>query len=427
VSATLPQTLAAFDAHRLDTRRDKHDRSAWETDCPVCRDLSDATWPVRITEAWPGGPVVLRCISGCDQRAILAAVGLGPDPDRLAAAGALGPGLERVDLAALRDAPVEPLSWLAEGVLAPGMLTLLSGRETTGKSTVASALASAVSRGTDVAGIACRRCPVLVLDAENPPWVVKARVHAFDPDLSAFEHVAVEPGVFQLAHRLAEVEALIAAIGAGLLVLDSLASLVGDMDENSAASVEGVLGRLRALLRRRDCAGLLLHHAAKGNDGEGFRGSTAISAGVDLRYVLTRRTERLTLTCRKSRPAPEAGPFHLSMRETPSGLAVLEAAEPTRAGRDTDGDDRLAQRLGEAAAGRGELRKAALCAAAGVAPNAGTTARAIRRALADRYLVKIAHGFYEAGPNAGDSSIHPPAEGGEGGWMNAAKAPVAAA
>jgi len=430
VSATVAQALTAFAAHGLDTRPDERGERAWDADCPVCRHLSDAHWPLRITEARPGGPARLRCISGCDERAMLAAVGLGgvplavvPEPVPAAPAedwSALGAGLERWDLEALLSGPLEPPPWLADGVLARGHLTLLSGREGLGKTAFANALGSAISRGRAVAGIGCQRARVLVLDAENDRWIVRHRLRAFDPDLSAFEHVGVEQGVFNLARQIGDVEAMVARHRADLLVLDSFATLAGPtLEENNAASVVGVLGPLGAMLQRQDCAGLLLHHAAKVNDGEGFRGSTAIPANASLRHTLTASGNRLTLTCRKCRLAPTPGPWHMQMSTRPSGLMVLEATDPPRrTAVEPDTDDRLARRLGEHAATTGEVRKGELCDAVGIKPNDGSTGRAIKHALEAGYLLKVAHGIYAAGPNAAGSSIHPPAEGGEGGWMN---------
>lgn len=426
------EVLDALRARGLKTRFDPSQAGAWDADCAGCHPRSAGLWPLRITERYPGDVVRLECVNGCSERAIFNALGLDAGPlapvCALAPAASadgwsgLGAGLERWDLATLLDGPLEPPPWLADGVLARGHLTLLSGREGLGKTAFANALGSAISRGRAVAGIECRRGRVLVLDAENDRWIVRHRLLAFDPDLSAFAHVGVEQGVFSLARQLGDVEAMVARFRADVVMFDAFATLAGPtLEENNAASVTAVLGPLGAMLQRQNCAGLLLHHAAKANDGEGFRGSTAIPGNASLRHTLTASGERLTLTCRKCRLAPTPGPWHMRQSTTPSGLMVLEAADPPRRGQ-VDADaatvERLARRLGEHAAVTGKVRKRELCAALGINPNDGSTGRAFKRALEAGYLVKVVHGVYAAGPSAAGSSIHPPAEGGEGGWMN---------
>lgn len=433
------EVLDALRARGLKTRFDPSQAGAWDADCAGCHPRSAGLWPLRITERYPGDVVRLTCANGCSEQAIFNALGLHagplavvPEPAPLAPVegwSALGAGLERWDLPALLDGPLEPPPWLADGVLAYGHLTLLSGREGLGKTAFANALASAISRGRAVAGIECRRGRVLVLDAENDRWIVKHRLLAFDPDLSAFEHISVEQGVFSLARQLGDVEAMVVRHRADAVMFDSFATLAGPtLEENNAASVIAALGPLGEMLQRQNCAGLLLHHAAKANDGEGFRGSTAIPANASLRHTLTASGDRLTLTCRKCRLAPTPGPWHMRQSTTPSGLMVLEAADPPRRGQvEADTVEQLARRLGEHAAMAGKVSKGELCAALGIKPNDGSTGRAFKRALEAGYLVKVSHGVYAAGPNAGGSSIHPPAEGGEGGWMNPDEGQEAAA
>jgi hypothetical protein len=122
-------------------------------------------------------------------------------PKPLAPYGTRGFGtLHRCDIGEMLATEPEPIDWLATGVAARGYLTLLVGREKTGKSLMALAISARCAEGGGtVAGIECAPARVLYVDSENgareiPP--ARARARALHRDRA--RHLRgrrVQPGI----------------------------------------------------------------------------------------------------------------------------------------------------------------------------------------------------------------------------------------
>lgn len=409
MTATAIEVLRALRAAGLDDRADARSQHKWHAACPLC---SAPRRPLTIAEAERDGPVRLTCRSGCAESALLAALGLGPATEHEAAAGP-AVVLRVLDMERLLTTDPEPVPWIAAPLLARGAVTMLAGREGQGKSMLALALAAAIGHGSTVAGIRCEQGRVLVVDAENGEREAHRRVRGLGVKAGAL--VYVEADGFNLRTQLDQLAALLADHAPDVLVLDSFRSLAPGLDENDSAPVEATLGPLRGLARHHDCGVLLLHHAAKASDG--YRGSTAIGAAVELGFTLARERDdpqartRRRLACWKCRLAPEPEPRWLTL-EAHDGRVVIGSAEqpadpvagPTR-------EDDLAQRLGEIAAERGPSRWGELCAAAGANPGTGTSNRARDRALQAGALVRLGHGTYGPPPDHAGPSIQPRSAG----------------
>jgi len=95
--------------------------------------------------------------------------------------------------------------------------------------------------------------------------------------------------------------------GARLLILDPIAELWGDIDENAASETSPVLKALRAIARETGAAIVVAHHTNKGRVEE--RGSTAIRNAAGAMYILTWNIEEgvrtRKLECNKLRHAKE--------------------------------------------------------------------------------------------------------------------------
>ncbi|MFL5910437.1 MAG: AAA family ATPase [Gaiellaceae bacterium] len=395
MSAATEQFIVRLAAAGFDTRSDERGAHAWDADCPSCNAVSDGLWPLRITEA-PAGVPVLRCTSGCTQRAIVSALA-DREAELSDAAGVeysspARPGLRVLDVERMLTSEPPPVPWIAEPLLARGAVTMLVGREGLGKSMFALALAAAIGHGSSTGGIACRSGRVLVIDAENGEAEAHRRVRCLGVKPGALVYVEAER--FNLRTDLREVEALLGEHHPDVLVLDSLRSLAPGLEENDSGPVEAALGPLRALARRHRCAVLVLHHAGKANNA--YRGSTAIGAAVELGFTLARDGDdphRRALTCWKSRLAAEPAPRTLSLRAGEGRIAITtaEPATSTAAGSRTD---ELADRLAAIVAERGVLAWGELAALAGVEPESGTAKRARRRAIDKRQLAGHGRGLY---------------------------------
>lgn len=236
--------------------------------------------------------------------------------------------LRVLDVAQMVASDPPPIPYVIEGIAIKRALTLIAGREGEGKSLLVMALAAGVAQGESVAGIGCKQCKVLVVDAENGEYEIHRRVKALG--LPSTGVTVVEAKDFHLGRNLAELESLIAREQPGLVILDSFRSLWPGGDENDSAAVAAVLDPLRNMLRRLGPAGILLHHVSRaGND---YRGTSAIGASIEVGFRLARHSkdpdkhDRRSLHCFKSRPAPEPEDRWLRLH-TEREQVFIEAAE----------------------------------------------------------------------------------------------------
>jgi hypothetical protein len=176
-------------------------------------------------------------------------------------------------------------SWLWHGYLAPGAVTLLTGRWKAGKTTLASLLLARMATGGQLAGLALAAGNALVVSEENPgQWLERL------PAGESMDHVGWMCRPFQGPVRPAQWQAFLAGLADlhqrdpfALLLIDPLAAFLPGRNENNATCM------LEALtpLQRLTCRGvstLILHHPGKGEPplGQAARGSSALSASVDI-------------------------------------------------------------------------------------------------------------------------------------------------
>ena len=239
------------------------------------------------TNCWKEGqPIVPGLEPSRDEETIRAwwamwpTAGVGMIDEQSVGAGRLRP----LDTHRLLTTDAPRVEWLIDGVVARGLLTLIVGREKTGKSLLDLAFAvQMASGGGELADISCTRGRVIIVDAENSEDEVHRRLRAMGMQ-PAFEDqlVIFEARGFDLRRDLELVEQELERHEPALVVLDAFRSLWGgkevESDETAAA-----LDPLRQLLHDRGVGGLLAHHARKADDE--YRGNTGIGASVE--HIIT--------------------------------------------------------------------------------------------------------------------------------------------
>lgn len=235
--------------------------------------------------------------------------------------------LRRLDVARMIATDPPPVDWIVPGLLVRGNVTMLSGREGTGKSILAMGIAAAMSHGAAFLGERLDRGRVLYVDAENGPEEAHRRLHGLAVNPSHLEYL--EADGFHLLDDLAELSRAVERARPDVVVLDSYASLLPGEIENKADH-EAVLGPCRSLSRRFACSVLILHHESKGSAG--YRGPTQIGAGVTLGFSLASEYDdpdeaRRYLRTWKCRPAAKPPKQWLRI-ETQDGKPSIIVADP---------------------------------------------------------------------------------------------------
>jgi RecA-family ATPase len=226
----------------------------------------------------------------------------------------------------------EPIAWLWGGWLALGKLHILAGKPGTGKTTLSTAMAAAITRGGNWPdGSRAAAGKVAIWSGEDDPAdTITPRLLAAGADL---ERVVFVNGLEKGRHRLpfdpATDMALLSDALADerdvrLLILDPISTSTRG-DGNNNTEVRRGLQPVVDLLAARRCAGLGISHLTKGTDRrdplERVIGSQAFGAVARVVMLASKQAgagdeTRPRLLCRaKSNIGPDGGGFEYELRQ----------------------------------------------------------------------------------------------------------------
>jgi hypothetical protein len=188
--------------------------------------------------------------------------------------------------------PMEPISWLAEGLLAPG-LYFLGGSPKVGKSWLALQLCLAVCRGEPFLGFRTRKSEVLYLALEDGPRRLHTRALRLTEEAPAGLHLCGHAPMIgqgleqQLDQMLAEHP------GIRLVIIDTLqkvrmvagANASYGNDYQDAAALKELADRCNVCL-------LVIHHLRKMPDEDPFNrlsGTNGLTGAADGTIILIRQ------------------------------------------------------------------------------------------------------------------------------------------
>lgn len=244
---------------------------------------------------------------------------------------AVGPGERRVRTAREilddPDARRTPVT-VAEKLAWEGHVTMLAGREKSGKSTLLRWTVARRTAGGRVWGGPAVEGPVTVLYyGQESPVDVAADLERMGADLDRV-HVA---DMRQFRNRMICLERDVEDLEPDLVVVDTLSTLTAllELDPGNASDWEPQIERLGALADRTGAAVAVSHHARKA-DGE-YRDSTAIGAGVDCILEMRRdphEGRNVRAVTAKPRSAVDATDFSFELVEDGSGprLELLDGS-----------------------------------------------------------------------------------------------------
>jgi hypothetical protein len=111
-----------------------------------------------------------------------------------------------------------------------------------------------------------------------------------------------------------------------LVVIDTLARLLVGLDENSAKDTTMVTGFMENLARHYECMVLVVHHTGK-EERKGARGSSALTANMDVVLQTSKREGGMELRVRKQKDADVPDdPYYFRTKEFAQSI-VLERTE----------------------------------------------------------------------------------------------------
>jgi hypothetical protein len=231
----------------------------------------------------------------------------------------------------------QPVVWLWPGHVPAGMLTVLDGDPSLGKSTLTLDLAARVSTGRAMPDGSVGRSPagvVLLSGEDDLGRTIRPRLEAADADLDRVATVALRArdGATRApvitADDLRLVEEAIRKVAAGLLVLDPLVAYLPDgIDTHRDHDVRRALTALSDLASRTDCAVIVVRHLRKsGAENPLYRGggSIGITAAARAVFLVARDPDD------PSGDRRVLAPLKTNLGPMPPSLAFRLAVEPGR-------------------------------------------------------------------------------------------------
>lgn len=242
--------------------------------------------------------------------------------------------------------------YLVKGWLDQGALSVLYGPSNSGKSFLALNIAHHVAKGRIWGGRRVTPGRVLYIAAEGGGGFAN-RVAALDgPEFWVLALPMTLTGAESQAGPLAEVLQHLAATGGAafdLIVIDTMARVMGGRDENAAPDIADLLRNLDLIRRVSGAHVMLVHHTGK-DTGKGARGHSSLRAAIDTEIELSRDdTGQINAEVTKQRDGPTGYRFAYRLRQVELGL-------------DQDGDavtTCLVEPAGTAEAGRANVSEAA--------------------------------------------------------------------
>jgi hypothetical protein len=209
--------------------------------------------------------------------------------------------------------------YLIDGILPKQGVGLLYGASQTFKSFIATHMGLHVARAQPWAGRQTEGAPVVYLAAEGAPglrkrkagYVNTGRVPADGVDfalVSAAPNLGTADGDFD--RLVATIKS--AAIKPGLIIVDTIAKVIGGADENGAGMAQFLLN-VQALAQIFDCFVLAIHHTGWNEDAKDRpRGWSGLPAALDVMILSERKPGDMHATATIQKSKDELSGFRLT-------------------------------------------------------------------------------------------------------------------
>jgi len=199
-------------------------------------------------------------------------------------------GLQLIHIKDLLEEPDEDPEYLVSDLLIAGGTSLLAARPKVGKSVTALNLCASVVSGASFLGWNTQKGPAIYVAMEGNRRELKHQIRSLgiteDRDFH-FHH-----GEPRTDNPIEAISESIDAVGASLVVIDTLVKLIPGVDINDYSAMSKALTPLEYIAHEPGCHIMFLHHMNKSREiepGVGVLGSTVIQGAVDTVIELKRR------------------------------------------------------------------------------------------------------------------------------------------
>ena len=197
--------------------------------------------------------------------------------------------MSKLKLVSMRDVVLEPIQWLWKPYIPLGKISIIQGDGGEGKTTLALAIAAAVSSGEALPG-GGNTLPahVIVQNAEDGvPDTIKPRLEQLWADLGKIDFIDEDESDRPLTFIDERIEEAIVRKNAKLFIFDPIQAFFGRANMNAAGSVRPIMKKLGQVASRTGCAILLVGHLGKKGGRAQYRGLGSIDIFAAARSVMT--------------------------------------------------------------------------------------------------------------------------------------------
>jgi hypothetical protein len=230
------------------------------------------------------------------------------------------------------------VSWLWPGYIGSGRLTLLDGDPGVGKSLVTLDLMARLTSGRefpDGSRPGAARAAVVLSGEDDLAETLRPRLLAAGADLGRVHAWDVGAGLAQFPRDCPELQELIQATGAGLVILDPFFAFLGpDVAGLNDLMIRRALDPLARVAQATGAAVLLIRHLRKASAGEAIHrglGSIAILGAARTALLVALDPddpERRVLACSKSNLGSLAASLGFRITATAAGVARIDWQGP---------------------------------------------------------------------------------------------------
>lgn len=215
----------------------------------------------------------------------------------------------------------EPTRYIVDRFFEAGSLNIVYGAPAVMKSMLVADLCACVVAGNEWLpgcmgggrGIVTEQGPVLWLDMDNGKRRTDERIDALAKARNLPKHAPLYYLTMPMPPlMLNDMDAIIALVQlardtlhVGMIVIDNLGLITGDVEENSAGMAQ-IMGYMRILAERTNAAVVLIHHQRKGGAnggraGDALRGHSSIEAALDLALHIVREPDAFEVTIQSTK------------------------------------------------------------------------------------------------------------------------------
>lgn len=245
-------------------------------------------------------------------------------------------------------ADIEPMlqrDYIVKGWLDRGAVSVVYGPSNVGKSFLALNIAHHVAKGLRWGGRRTTRGRVLYVAAEGGASFSNRVAALHEPEFWVLNMPITLTGKDSQASPLSELMQHLASTGGAgfdLIVIDTLARVMGGLDENTAPDIADLVRNLDLIRRATGAHVMMVHHSGK-DVGRGARGHSSLRAAIDTEIELTRDDMgQISAEVTKQRDGPTGYRFVYTLRQVELGCdqdgdpvttCLVEPTDTAQAGR----------------------------------------------------------------------------------------------